>query len=267
MRAVVLRYPRDLPHKRHQLRLSALVGRQGPKPSRSLSIIQQHALGPSGFGLASSLPCSTTMPVRGRYEAPPSAAPGGCGRPFCCSTSSARSGSASDAHTCTRAHAHTHFVRWPGTLALPLCSASRLSRTAPPRWTRRTPPTLPAKPACFARCPPCCPPGQAQCPYLRTGARSNLRAVLRGACRAPAIWRSSLTQLLTLVKLSTSVMSKTSSAAAERHALRADTRVARHSRAAGAHRLRRGSIWAPARGSAPGPQCPRWPGSAWRPPR
>jgi hypothetical protein len=173
MRAVVLRYPRDLPHKRHRLRLSALVGRQGPKPSRSLSIIQQHALGPSGFGLASSLPCSTTMPVRGRYEAPPSAAPGGCGRPFCCSTSSARSGSASDAHTCTRAHAHTHFVRWPGTLALPLCSASRLSRTAPPRWTRRTPPTLPAKPACFARCPPCCPPGQALCPCLRTGARFN----------------------------------------------------------------------------------------------
>ena len=42
----------------------------------------------------------------------------------------------------------------------------------------------------------------------------------RGACRAPAIWRSSLTQLLTLVKLSTSVMSNTSSAAAERAAVR-----------------------------------------------
>lgn len=88
----------------------APAGTAGTEAVRRLCIFQQHALGPSGFGLASSLPCSTTMPVRGRYEAPPSEAPGGCGRPFCCSTSSARSGSASDAHTHTRAHA-AHALR------------------------------------------------------------------------------------------------------------------------------------------------------------
>lgn len=69
---------------------------------------QQHAFAPRGFGLASSFPCSTTMPVRGRYEAPPNNAPGGCGRPFCCSTSSAHatvSAGVTHAQSCSHAHA------------------------------------------------------------------------------------------------------------------------------------------------------------------
>ena len=176
---------------------------------------QQHAFGPRGFGLASSFPCSTTMPVRGRYEAPPSSAPGGCGKPFCCSTSSAHADvSAGVTHAQSCSHAHALRAMAKKACSTPLFSFALVPNSAAP---------MDAAYASDSSCDTCLLRSMSTLLPARTRAMSLPAGPEHQACVskmrcarcAPAICRSSLTQLFTLVKLSTSVISNTSNAAAQ----------------------------------------------------